>query len=293
MAGNLERIIQTKTIAIVGPGNVGGVLALALHKAGRRVTELIVRDDAESRRKTRPLAKKLGADVVTIASAKLDADVIWLCVPDGAIVQVASELAGRDVRWKQRVVLHASGALTSAELKPLKKKGAAVGSLHPMNTFVANSKPKLGGTPFGAEGDARAVRVAREIAKSINGNGEVFTIKPEAKVLYHAVGSFSSPLLISMLNVAERIAKGAGIVKPQALMRKILLQTVENFLRDGSAAAFSGPIRRGDVATVQKHLSALKGMPDAKRVYSALAENAIENLPVRSEKELRKALKRG
>ncbi|MCU1310551.1 MAG: hypothetical protein JWO20_1676 [Candidatus Angelobacter sp.] len=286
-----KTVAPQKTIAIVGPGNVGRVLALALHRAGFRVTEIIARDEALSLRKARALAKRVGASVSTVAGAKLDASVLWLCVTDGAIAQVASELAKRAADWKQKVVLHASGALTSSELTPLKYNGAAVGSLHPMNTFVVGSKPNLNGTPFGVEGDGVAVRVGREIARKINGGAEVFTLKPDSKVLYHAVGSFSSPLLVSLLNVVERIAEQAGINKPNALVGKILSQTLENFLREGSNAAFSGPIRRGDVATVRKHIAALKDVPGAGEIYAALARNALDNLPVRNAKDLRRAIK--
>jgi predicted short-subunit dehydrogenase-like oxidoreductase (DUF2520 family) len=280
-------ISPKKTIAIVGPGNVGRVLALALHDAGFRVIEIITRDDAASLRRARALAKRVNAKASRVIDARLDASVIWICVPDAAIAQVASELAKRPVAWKRKVVFHASGALTSAELTALRKKGAAVGSLHPMNTFIAATQPRLTGTPFGAEGDMRALRMGRQIAKKINGGAEVFTLKPDAKVLYHAVGSFSSPLLISLLNMAERIAAKAGIDKPHALMRNIVLQTVENFVRNGAEASFSGPIRRGDVETMRKHLSALKRVRGAEKIYRALAENAMENLPNRNEKELR------
>jgi predicted short-subunit dehydrogenase-like oxidoreductase (DUF2520 family) len=283
-------ISPKKTIAIVGPGNVGRVLALALHDAGFRVTEIITRDDAASLRSARALAKRVGAKASRVVDAKLDASVIWICVPDAAIASVASELAKRPVGWKKKTVFHASGALTSAELTALKKKGATVGSLHPMNTFIAATQPRLAGTPFGVEGDAVAVRAGLEIARKINGRAEVFTLKPDAKVLYHAVGSFSSPLLISLLNVAERIAVKAGIDKPQALMRKIVLQSVENFLRGGSEASFSGPIRRGDVETMRKHLSALKRVRGAEKIYRALAESAMDNLPNRNEKEMRRLL---
>jgi len=294
MIGGLEnQIIPTqKTIAIVGPGNVGRVMALALHHAGFRVTEIITRDEPASLRKARALAKRVGASASNIANSQLDANVIWLCVPDAAIGMVAGELAKRQVGWKGKVALHASGALASSELMPLKEAGAAVGSLHPMNTFVATTKPNLKGTPFGIEGDAAAVSTGRAIARKISDGGEVFTIKPEAKVLYHAIGAFASPLLISMLNVAERIAAEAGIKSPHALMRKILFQTIENFLRDGSDAAFSGPIRRGDVATVRKHIAALKKVPSASEIYAALARNALDNLPVRNAKELRRAIKK-
>ena len=70
----------------------------------------------------------------------------------------------------------------------------------------------------------------------------------------------------------------------------ILQQTLDNYSAHGADAAFSGPIRRGDVATVRSHLSALRKMPAAREVYVALAKNAVANLPVKRQAELKKIL---
>src|SRR6185312_9334925 len=151
--------------------------------------------------------------------------------------------------------------------------------LHPMNTFLENSSSDLKGTPFGVEGDAAAVRTGKRIARRLSSGASVYVIRAEDKPLYHALGSFTSPLTVSTLNVAERIGKAIGIADARELMSAILLRTVENFIKNGSAGAFSGPIRRGDVATIRKHLEALKKLEDADDVYRALALNAIDHLP--------------
>jgi predicted short-subunit dehydrogenase-like oxidoreductase (DUF2520 family) len=283
----------SQTIAIVGTGNVARVMTLALNAAGYRVSEIVVTRDAKpSHTRGSKLARQVGAKPVTLDSAKLDARIVWLCVSDAAIATVAAELAHNPVDWKGKIVLHASGALTSAELAVLKKSGASIAALHPMNTFLATSKPDLDGTPFGVEGDRVAVRAATSIAKRLSHGAPIFRIAAKDKPLYHAIGSFTSPLTIATLNVAERVAKAAGIGQPRELMRVILLRTVNNFLNEGSAAAFSGPIRRGDVATIKKHLAALRRVPDTESVYRALALNAVEHLPSKNQAELRKLLRK-
>jgi predicted short-subunit dehydrogenase-like oxidoreductase (DUF2520 family) len=289
--GNMRtRKKSVDTVAIIGTGNVARVLAVALLNAGVRVSEIVTRDAAESKAKGEKLARYVGARASTVKDATLDAKVVWLCVADGAIAEVAAQLAKLPVSWKRKVALHASGALTSAELSVLQKKGAAVASLHPMSTFLPSSSYDLHGTPFGAEGDPAAVRAGKRLARKVSGGAPVFSIRPEDKVLYHAIGSFTSPLNISNLNVAERIAKSIGISEPQLLMRAILLRTVENFIATDSAGAFSGPIRRGDVATVRKHLEALKRVPGARETYIALARNAIDHLPGKNQEEIRALL---
>jgi predicted short-subunit dehydrogenase-like oxidoreductase (DUF2520 family) len=281
---------KNSTVAIVGLGSLGRVLALALHAAGYRVTEVIYRDSEKSRRQAGGLALALGARPAIIESAQFDADIIWLCVPDDCLSNASRELAAAHKSWKSKIVLHSSGALAASELSALKKKGAAIGSAHPMNTFVANSKPSLIGTPFAVEGDAAAVKAAEQMVRYLNGSSEVFKISGKQKALYHAVGSLSSPLLISLLSAAEGVAKKAGIPRPRALTQRILQQTVENYLHHGADAAFSGPIRRGDVATVKKHLRALKGIPGAREIYVALARHAVAKLPAKRQKEMKKIL---
>src|SRR3954471_1421975 len=104
------------TVAIVGAGNVARVLAIALVNTGVRVNEIITRDAEESRKKGEKLARYVTARVSTVNDAQLTAKTVWICVADSAIAEVAAQLARLPISWKRKVVLHASGALTSAEL---------------------------------------------------------------------------------------------------------------------------------------------------------------------------------
>src|SRR5262249_29068359 len=115
-----------------------------------------------------------------------------------------------------------------------------------------------------------------------------FRIAKESKVLYHAMGSFSSPMVVIVLSLGEQIAKSAGIPRQKipAAMRPILLKTIDNYLRSGSAGAFSGPINRGDIDTVRKHLADLRKVPQARVAYVALARAAAELLPVNKREEI-------
>jgi predicted short-subunit dehydrogenase-like oxidoreductase (DUF2520 family) len=159
-------------------------------------------------------------------------------------------------------------------------------------TFVQRSSPALAGVPFAIEGDVAAVRAARRMVRDIG--GEAFSIRRQDKTLYHTWGTFASPLLIALLASAEQVAMGAG-VRSRAAARKrmlpILQQTLRNYGALGPAEAFSGPLVRGDVATVQRHVAALSRLANAKQVYAALARAALEMLPVRNRKELEKALR--
>ena len=275
-------------IAIVGAGNLGSALAVALRRAGFTVDAVIARGKRNSIRKARLLAKQVGARVLTEA-ADLRADLVWFCVPDSQISQAAQNLA-QGFGWKGTVALHSSGALTSEELEPLRQRGAAVASVHPLMTFVRGSRPALAGVPFAIEGERSAVQMARHIVRELG--GQPFAIRKQDKAAHHAWGTFASPLLTALLATTERVAVSAGVKRKAAVRRMmpILLQTLANYAERGAAKSFSGPIIRGDVDTVSRHLKVLKRIPPAREVYASLARASLEFLPVKNKNALKRLL---
>lgn len=276
------------TIAIVGAGNLGTALALALREAGYRIESVIARGRGRSLTRARRLARQTGSRAVPGAE-EVKARVLWICVPDSEIARAASSLAER-FYGERRIVLHSSGALGSEALEPLRRKGTAVASVHPLMTFVGRSRPSLVGVSFAIEGDPAAVRAARGIVRDLG--GEPYGIKQKEKNAYHAWGTFASPLLTALLATTEEVAALAGVSKKAARQRMlpILLQTVRNYGKLGAAAGFSGPIVRGDVETVQRHLEVLRKAPLPRQVYVALARAALEYLPAKNRKSLQRLL---
>jgi predicted short-subunit dehydrogenase-like oxidoreductase (DUF2520 family) len=279
-------------VAIVGAGNLGSALALALERAGYAIEAVMTRPRGESRKRARGLAKQVGARVVTDLST-VRAELIWFCVPDAEIARAARAVTG-GVDWKGRVALHSSGALTSDELALLRSRGAAVASVHPMMTFVRGSQASasgvLAGVPFALEGDPAAVRVARCVVRDVGGHA--YSIAKEDKAAYHAWGTFASPLFTALLATTEQVAALAGVTRAEAKRRMIpiLQQTLANYAAFGAAGAFSGPIVRGDVDTVKRHLHVLRAQPAARRVYSGLASAALQYLPVKHKRALKRIL---
>lgn len=271
-------------IAIVGPGRLGSALAPELKRVGYRLSQIVSGDSSASRRAGRTLAKQVHAKW-DATGAGLDADLIWFCVPDREIANAAQQLAGV-VNWRGKVALHSSGALASDELRVLRRRGASVASVHPLMTFVRGSAPSLKGVPFALEGDPVALRVARKIVRELG--GEAFPISKSKKLAYHAWGAFASPLLIALLVTAERVAPDTGFSATQARRRMlpILRQTLANYSKLGPAAAFSGPIVRGDAQVVRRHLKELRKIPGAGEVYGALARAALRYLPAGNRREL-------
>jgi predicted short-subunit dehydrogenase-like oxidoreductase (DUF2520 family) len=231
------------------------------------------------------LARALGATVIPLAQATPDSGIIWICHTDDALAETARKLA-RKSGWQGKIVFHSSGALSSDVLAPLRRAGAHVASLHPMMTFVPGASPRMSEVPFAVEGDRQAMTAARQLVKRMR--AEVFPIQKRFKTLYHALGSFSSPMLVATLATAERVGHAAGLSPNQTrrIIGPILHETVKNYLERGPAAAFSGPIKRGDLNTVRRHLRELKRVPAASEVYRALVKSALMDLPARNRKEL-------
>jgi predicted short-subunit dehydrogenase-like oxidoreductase (DUF2520 family) len=282
---------RAHTVTLIGAGNLAGALGPALRAAGYKIEAVAGRDRAPSRKRAASLAKKLGAQAVALDEVSLASDILWICHTDDALSATARALARRP-GWKNKIVFHSSGALTSDVLLPLKRAGAHTASLHPMMTFVPGTAPEMRNVPFAVEGGRRAVAVARQLVQAVG--AEIFVVAKASKPLYHALGSFSSPLLVATLVTAERVGRAAGLTRNQTrkVMGPILRQTLKNYLERGAAAAFSGPIQRGDLQTVIRHLRELKRVPGAGEVYRALVKSALLDLPSSKRKELLRLLQK-
>ncbi len=284
---------RTKTkpsITIVGPGNLGSALALELVRIGYPIRQMVSRRESRSAKDARALARRLKAKHIFLGETALNSDIVWITVPDDGIAEVARQLAASQ-SWKDTIVLHSSGALTSDELSALKKKGAQVASVHPLMSFVRGRTPTWQEVTFAVEGDAKALRIASDVARELG--GRPFKIGKENKALYHAFGAFASPLVIALMSAMEQVGQAAGI--PRARIKRTMLpllrETWTNYLVMDAPRAFSGPLVRGDVHTIRKHLAELKRTPEAREVYLALARAAIERLPVKNKEALRKELR--
>jgi predicted short-subunit dehydrogenase-like oxidoreductase (DUF2520 family) len=281
---------RVRTISFVGAGALASGLAHLLHAQGLQIAEIVARSAPASKRKASALARSVGASAVTLKTAKLASDLLWLAVPDESVEEVSMALAGREAL--PPVILHASGALSSVALGALAARGVHTGSAHPMMTFVAGEPPSLKGAWFAVEGSPEAVGAARTMARKLGARS--FTIEPGSKALYHAFGTMLSPMLATELAAAEELGLKAGINAQDVrrIMEPIVMRTVTNVLRNGAGKSFSGPLARGDVGTVAAHLKSLEDSRESI-VYRALAEYATEMLPVKRSDEMKKLLRRG
>ncbi len=284
----------THRITLVGAGNLAQALLELLPKSGFAVDEVVTRSGSRRPRLTARL-RRSGARLRSFGQANFDADVVWLAVADSAIPKCARQLA--EIRdWKHKVVLHSSGALSSDELDVLRCHGASVAAAHPMMSFVGDV-PDLRDVAWTVEGDPKAKRVASEIIRGLG--GAAFKINKRDKPLYHAFGAFLSPLLVVHLEAAGELARRTGLSRRATarFIGPIVRRTVDNLLRhsgkkDGAGKAFSGPLMRGDIGTIEQHLKALRGLKAPQQLYTALVRAAVESrLPVKNRNNIRRLLR--
>lgn len=205
------------TIAIVGAGRLGGVLARALRAAGFVVIGPLRREDRAA-----------------------DADIALLCVPDSAIPAVAFA-----VRPHARLVAHVSGATPLADVDF---------SLHPLQTFTGTETPEVF-RGIGVAIDGRtpeALEAAEQLARALGASP--FRVDDAHRAEYHAAASFASNFVLTMLDAAEHLAKDAGV--DRAHLAPLVRQTVDNWAAAGAASALTGPIARGDEVTVARQRAA-------------------------------------
>ena len=284
------KVSKRPSIAVVGAGSLGTALAISLHAAGFKISEIITRNRKVSRQRGRSLARRVNARAMVLRDPRIHGGLVWLCVPDREIPSCAAGLSRE--HWTGRIVLHSSGALDSDALRALQKRGAHVASVHPLMTFVAGSPPSFAGVPFAIEGDAPALRTVKQILLRMG--AQAYPIRKQNKAAYHAWGTFASPLLTALLATTEQVARKAGVSTQQARKRMmpILRQTLVNYACFGAADCFSGPLVRGDVETVKRHLRALESSVVARNVYAALARAALEYLPTKNKGDLQRVIAR-
>jgi predicted short-subunit dehydrogenase-like oxidoreductase (DUF2520 family) len=248
------------TLSIIGAGRVGRALGRRLRELGWKIGAVVASSESSARKAVRSIGA--GRAHAFLTRQVLAAQVILITTQDHSVAGIAGELArigAEELRGK--IVLHTSGALSSDVLDPVRRCGAAVGSMHPLQTFSGVGVPPLEGRVFTIEGDVVAARMARQMARAL---GAVpVQIDGSKKPLYHAAGALAAGNVLALMEAATRLMAAAGMKRREAVHALLPLtrQVLENFERLGPRAAWTGPLSRGDYGVVAAHTEAMKDMP--------------------------------
>ena len=264
-----------KRFSIVGGGRVGTALGFALTRKGWELAAIVDRDAAAARESRKIIGR--GRATTDIRRAARGIQVLFICVPDDAIEAVAKKLARYGSGWSGRLVFHTSGLVTASALDPLRALGASVASLHPVQAFPGKKGGArlFNGIYWGLEGDGAAVKAGRGIVKTLGGRS--FILLEKDKPLYHAACSLASTAFISLEGAAAALLEEAGIPRNSAaaILLPLAQGTLQNVKELGLKNALTGPLVRGDVRTVRRHLEVLRSRPLHLEIYKSLGRQAL------------------
>ena len=219
------------------------------------------------------MAEDLGADLVPAEETLAIAQVTFLAVPDGRLAAVANWLAENAVPGEGRVVLHLSGSLGLEPLAPLARRGYAPAAMHPLQVLSGWRIPP--GSTFAVEAPGAARPLVTKLVADLG--GIEIELAPGARPAYHAAAVMASNLGMTLLAEAVDLLEKAGVERGRALqgLAGLVRGGLEASVDAGLPAALTGPVTRGDVATLAAHLEVLAGDPELLSAYLAVTRLAL------------------
>ncbi|PKN89214.1 MAG: DUF2520 domain-containing protein [Deltaproteobacteria bacterium HGW-Deltaproteobacteria-1] len=266
---------QSLNFAIIGAGMVGTAIGFLLKKAGHNIAAVADLSPEHLKR-----AKSfIGAPGFRNTADAADlADCLLITTPDDRIESVCTALVA-DSSVRRKKVFHMSGAGGLDLLDSAYRAGAAVASIHPLQSFssIESAIQNIPGSYFGVTASKGAKKLSTDIVRDLS--GIPLYIKPDQKPLYHAAACIASNYLVSLMSVVEAIYLSIGFSEKDA--RKAYLPLVygslKNIEKQGCKNALTGPIARGDSGTVKKHIEAMvRHLPDHSSLYANMGMTAVK-----------------
>jgi predicted short-subunit dehydrogenase-like oxidoreductase (DUF2520 family) len=255
-------------VGLVGAGRAGSAITAALCRAGHR---LVAVTSSSRSWPLLPPAPRLPADEVAAGC-----ELLLLTVPDDALADLIRGLAVTGALREGQLVVHTSGRHGLGVLKPASDLGAAPLALHPVMTFTGAEAdlPRLAGASIGVTTPER-LRAAGELL-ALEMGGEPVWVPDAERPLWHAALAHGANHLVTLVGQAMDLLTTAGVEHPDRVLGPLLAATLDNTLRANSAA-LTGPVSRGDAATVAEHLRVLSAASPASTYdcYLALARATL------------------
>jgi predicted short-subunit dehydrogenase-like oxidoreductase (DUF2520 family) len=261
-------------LGFIGAGTVGTALAARL--AGRGYPVVAV--SSRSRTSAQRLAQAASGCLIFASNQAVadNAELIFITTPDDAIATVAAE-----VKWHPgQSVVHCSGADSVNILQPAREAGAKVGAFHPLQTFASpqQAMENIPGSTFALEAEEPLLGTLKDMAAALE--GQWVELKSSDKVLYHAAAVLACNYMVTLTKLATDLWQTFDVSPPQATkaLVPLLRGTLHNIETIGIPQCLTGPIARGDVGTINKHLDALKST--APHLVSTYRELGRQTIPI-------------
>jgi predicted short-subunit dehydrogenase-like oxidoreductase (DUF2520 family) len=261
-------------LGFIGAGTVGTALAARLSQSGYPIVAVASRSQESAQK----LSDAIGYCPVFDSNQAIadNAELIFITTPDDAIAPVVAE-----INWHPgQSVIHCSGADSVASLEPARKAGAEVGAFHPLQTFasVEQAIDNMPGSTFALEAEEPLLATLKEMASALGGNWVV--LKASDKVLYHASAVIACNYLVTLVKLAGDLWQTFDVSPPQATqaLLPLLRGTLHNIETIGIPNCLTGPIARGDIGTINKHLDALT--ETAPHLLPTYRELGLQTVPI-------------
>ncbi len=267
----------TPIVFVIGAGVVGTTLATKLSRAGIPVAGVHGRQ-ADLSETASAVSGVLGSSG-ELPAMVLESEIVIIAVRDSRIAEVAAKLVSEKRLRSNQIVLHTSGNHAAADmLSGVRKHVAAVGTLHPLIAFAdaPGALENLRGAAFGVEGDELAKSAATKLVRMMG--GRTLLLSAENMALYHAGAVVASNYVVALADAASSLLVAAGVPQSDALpaLVPLLRSAVNNLAEVGLPGAMTGPVVRGDVGSVERHLTALgQKAPGFVDAYLRLGQDVL------------------
>lgn len=288
-----------KKFCVIGCGRVG--IHLAVHLAGQGYLPAAFTSRTCTSAQNAAFHAGRGKVFENAADAAGSCELIFITTPDICIAPVCDLIAADGGFNENSVVFHLSGALSSDILASARKAGAETGSLHPLQAFAPYAPGQASpftGINMSVEGTSGAASLGKKIAAALQ--ARAFTIPTDAKILYHAAAVVASNYLVTLEHIALTLLAQTGLEQARAyeILAPLIQGTLGNIASKGSVDALTGPVVRGDVAVIARHLADIdKKMPQFSGVYRLLGQHTLDiarmrkDFPTEADQEISDLLK--
>lgn len=263
-----DQRLGRQRVVVVGPGRVGTVLGRVLGRAGHRVVAVAGGSEASRRRFTSAVAgvREAASPIDVVGD---DVDLVLVTTPDDVIADVVTELAVAD-RWRSHHrVVHTAGSHGLDVLARAALAGAGVAACHPAQTVPADAPPAvLDGAAWAVTAAPADRGWAHELVTQLG--GDPVDVAEGDRTTYHAALAVGSNAVGAAVATARQLLLAVGVDEPARFLGPLVEASVAAPLARG-AEALTGPVVRGDVGTVRRHLEVLdRDLPHLAAVYRDL-----------------------
>jgi len=270
MKPTIPRGTNINSIAIVGLGKVGTAVGFLLRSAGYTIVAVAGRS-ASSIEQALPYTK--GEAFLSPSDAASRAECILITTGDDDIAPVCEEIVKGGGVEPNNKVIHMSGAGGLDLLDAARRAGAHIASIHPIQSFadVKGAIESIPGSTFGITADNEIKNWAVKMVRDLGGTP--FFVPESDKPLYHAAACMASNYLVTLMHTVECIYTSLGLTGEEAFHAfwPLVKGTIKNIEMKGTIQSLTGPISRGDVGTIEKHLQAFREkLPAFLTAYSAM-----------------------